>query len=229
LEGREVTEQPDNLSGLISAAGAAKMTPEFIEQEIDTRVGKLIVESVDKALRTWSDTGKLIEKAIEDALRVDRLDLPSYGATVTAMLKLQLEATVAPLVAGKLAEDMAELLKLAPKEIKLSEIAAEMLKGREGEYGELITVFVERTEYGSAWIYLDETVRPRSEKHRFDYQLLLGQDGRIASATLKERDIKSTTRIGRSYGIDQRIRAWYACGSIIELDEDYVSVGLGDY
>lgn len=121
------------LTNLISSAVAAKMTPDFIEKEVNSRVDKLIVESVDRALRGYSDTAKLIEKAVQDALRVDHLDLPSYGAIVTQMLKTQIEARVAPLIAGRLAADMDELLGLAPKEVKLSEIADQMREQHEGK------------------------------------------------------------------------------------------------
>jgi len=224
-------EKEGGLHSLISSAVAAKMTPAFIEKEIDSRVEKLIVESIDRALRTYSDTGKLIEQAITDALKVDRIDLPSYGNTVTGILKVQIEERVSGLIAGRLADDMAELLNLAPAEIKLSQIADEMRKRHEGEgYGEVITVIVERNDYGSTWVYLDEeAVRSERDKYRCDYRLLIGQDGKIASATLKERDIKTPHHIGRGYGLDQKIRAFYACGTTITIDEDAVLTGVGDY
>lgn len=221
-----------DLSHLISAAVAAKMTPDFIGKEVDARVGKLIVDSIDQALRTYSDTGKLIQQAVADALRVDRLDLPSYGSIVTTMLKAQIEATVAPLVAGRLAEDMQELLSLAPKHIKLSVIAEKMLEFRrdDGEaWGEVITVEVERTDYGSAWVYLDEE---RHYDHRAQYdakhRLLVSKDGTISSAYIGNRQSTDKSHVGRSYGLDQLIRAWVACGTVIELDEDFVSVSIGD-
>jgi hypothetical protein len=220
-----------DLSGLISSAVAAKMTPDFIEKEVNTRVEKLIVESIDRALRTYSETGKLIEKAVEDALRVDRLDLPAYGNLVAGMVKAQIEAKVAPLIAGRLAEDLDELLKLAPKEVKLSEIAAEMCKRHEGEgYGDVITVIVEHNDYGSTWVYLDqEEVHEAGDKHRCDFRLLIGSDGKISSATLREHDIKSSRHFGSSYGLEQRIRAYFACGTTIILDEDAVVTSVGDY
>lgn len=221
----------DNLTNLISAAVAAKMTPDFIEKEVDARVEKLVVESVDKALRTWSDTGKLIEKAIEDALRVDRLDLPTYGNVVAAMVKAQVEAKVAPLIAGRLAEDIDELLKLAPATVKLSEIAADMLKRHDDDaYGEVITVIVEQSEYGSTWVYLDEDqVYDERNKYRCDYRLLIGKDGKISSATLREHDIKSSKHFGTSYGLEQKLRAYFACGTVIEIDEDRIVTSAGDY
>lgn len=220
-----------DLSGLISSAVVAKMTPEFIEKEVNTRVEKLIIESIDKALRTYSKTGAMIDKAIGDALRVDRLDLPTYGNVVAGMVKAQIEAKVAPLIAGRLAEDLDELLNLAPKEVKLSEIAAEMCKRHEGQgYGGVITVIVEHNDYGSAWVYLDgEHVYDERNKYRCDYRLLIGKDGKISDATLREHDIKSSKHFGSSYGLEQKIRAYFACGTTIILDEDAVITSVGDY
>ena len=222
-------ETDASLGSLISAAVAAKLTPEFIEKEVNTRLEKLVIESVDRALRSFSDTGKLIEKAVEEALRVDRIDLPSYGITVAAMVKAQIEATVSDLVAGRLAQDMDELLNLAPKEIKLSKIAEDMIASRDG-YGPAITVIVDQNEYGSSWVYLDEGQhRAAREKNRCEYRLLIGKDGKIATAYINDSDIKSTKVIGRAYGLAQKIRAYYACGTTIILDEDAVVTSVGDY
>jgi hypothetical protein len=218
-----------DLSTLISDAVATKMTPEFIEKEVATRVDKLIVESVDRALRSYSDTGKLIEKAVEDALKIERLDLPSYGSIVTQMLKAQLEATVAPLVAGRLAADMEELLKLAPKEVKLSEIAGFMRESHDGDsYGDVITVIVERSEYRSTWIYLDEEAHyERRDKYKCRHSILLSEDGTISSARTSERDVGKSW-IGRAHGLEQKLRAYVACGTKIVIDEDHVVTSVGD-
>jgi hypothetical protein len=220
-----------DLNNLISAAVAAKMTPDFIDKEVATRVDKLIVESIDRALRSYSETGKLIEKAIEDALRVDRIDLPSYGSTVLSILKAQIEAVVAPLVAGQLAKDMEEVLHLAPKEVKLSQIADEMRKRHEGEgWGPVITVEVERTEYGSAWVYLDEREHYEDRaQHKAEHRLLVGKDGVISGGWIGGRPMQDGAYVGRSYGLAQKIRAYVACGTKIILDEDAVVTSVGDY
>lgn len=217
------------MSNLIADAVARKLTPEFIDQEIDTRVSKLVVEAVDKALRSWSDTGKLIETAIENSLRVDRLDLPSYGSTVTAILKAQIEARVSDLVAGRLAEDMDDLLKLAPKTVKLSEIAADMIRNRDG-YGEVITVIVEQTEYGRVRVYLDEhEVHEERDRRRAQICLSVDKEGKISSATLDDRDLNTTKVLGNRYGLAQKVRAYYAAGTVIEIDEHSVVTSIGDY
>src|SRR4051812_21254874 len=113
-----------NLGDAISRAVAAKLSTDFIEKEVNTRVDKLVADAVASALSSYSETGKLITEAVKDALKVDRLDLPSYGATVSAMLKEQIQAKVSGMVAGQLAAGMDELLRLAPVEVKLSAIAA---------------------------------------------------------------------------------------------------------
>jgi hypothetical protein len=220
-----------DMTNLIGAAVAAKMTPDFIEKEVATRVDKLIVESIDKALRSYSDTGKLIEKAVEDALRVDRLDLPAYGETVKAILQAQIEARVAPLVAGQLAADMDELLGLAPKAVKLSAIADSMRQAHEGEgYGPVITVIVEETRYGSRWLFLDDEHHHEvRDKYKCKHRLMIADDGRITGGWINDKDTKASGWIGRSYGLEQKLRAYIACGTVIELDEDYVSTSVGDY
>lgn len=220
-----------DLSHLISAAVTAKMTPDFIEKEVDARVSKLIVESIDKALRSYSDTGKLIEKAVEDALRVDRLDLPAYGETVKAILKAQIEARVAPLVAGQLSADMDELLGLAPATVKLSAIADSMRQAHEGEgYGPVITVIVEDTRYGSRWLFLDDEHHHEvRDKHKCRHRLMIADDGKIRGGWVDDKDTSGKGWLGRSYGLAQKLRAYIACGTVIELDEDFVSTSVGDY
>ncbi len=220
-----------SFSDLITKAVAERMTPDFIEKAVLERVDKLIVGSIDDALRNYSDTGQLIKKAVMAALRVDNLDLPSYGDTIIKILKVQIEATVADLVAGRLAADMERLLCLAPKTIKLSEIAAGMLERSDPEFvGDAITVIVEKTEHGSTWVYLDEQqVYDIGEKYRAEVRLLISQEGTIASATINGTDQKAVTTVGRSYGLDQLIRAYSACGTVIEIDEEFVIIGKGDY
>lgn len=222
-----------NLGDLISQAVAAKLDAAFVQKEVDTRVGKLVVEAVDNALRSYSPTGKLISEAVGNALRVADLDLPAYGTTVAAILKAQIESRVAELVAGRLAADMDELLSLAPKEVKLSEIAKLMIKERHDSdaYGEVITVLVEQSEYGYTSIYLDEERHHSGARAKYEcrHMIALDKEGVIFNATVDKRDLKNVQTLGRSYGIAQRLRAYVACGTKIIVDEDDVRTGVGDY
>ncbi|NBN62819.1 hypothetical protein [Pannonibacter tanglangensis] len=219
-----------NLGEAISRAVAAQLNPEFIEAVINKKVTQLITEAVEQSLRSYSDTGKLIQTKVAEALQVNDLDLPSYGHAVSAMLKAQIEAKVSDLISGQLAADMDELLGLAPKEIKLSQIAADMLELHDEGYGEVITVIVGDDKYSSRWIYLHEyEALPESRKHSCMHKLLINSDGRIVSATIDHVDTKRTKTIGRSYGLAQKLRAYVACGTRIIIDEDAVVTSVGDY
>jgi len=221
-----------NLTNLISSAVAARLDSDFIEKEIQTRVDKLITESIDRALRTYSETGKLIEKAVEDSLRVERIDLPSYGVTVAKMVKAAVEHHVADIVQGRLKQDVEELLHLAPKTVKLSEIAEMMLEQHkgDGEYGEVTTFIIGESSYKSRWFYLDdEKVIKERDKYSCKYRLLVGDDGIISSVFIGESKASPDRWIGRSYGFEQRLRAFVACGTVIEFDTEYPCTTVGDY
>jgi hypothetical protein len=221
-----------DFSTLIADAVAAKMTPDFIEKEVNSRVEKLIVECIDKSFRSYSDTAKQVEEAVTAALKVDRLDLPSYGDMVTRMIKSQVEEVVSPIVAGRLAEDVEELLKLAPKEIKLSEIADDMRKKHEGEdkWGPVITIIADESTYGSRWLYLDDDQHyDEHEKHRCQHKLLLSDDGTINGGWIDKNELSTSNWFGRHYGLSQRLRAYIACGTKITFDIDDVVTSVGDY
>jgi len=221
-----------NLTNLISNAVAARLDGDFIEKEIQTRVDKLIVESIDRALRTYSETGKLIEKAVEDALRVQSVDLPSYGSTVCKMVTAAIEHHVSDVVSCRLKQDIEELLHLAPKTVKISEIAELMLENHKGDgaYGEVTTFIIGEMSYKSRWLYLDdENVIDEKDKYSCKYRLLVGDDGLISTAYIGERSVKSSNWIGRSYGFEQRLRAYVACGTKLEFDTDYPCTTVGDY
>ena len=217
-----------SLADFINRGVAAKLDTAFTQKAIDARVDKLVEQAIDDALRSYSKTGEMIKKAVEKALRVDRLDLPSYGQVVLAILKTQIEAIVAPLAAGKLAEDMEALLKLAPQEIKLSEIAGHMLEEKHDAYGEAITVIVEHTDYDWVNVYLDEEqVHENRDKYRCRHHLAIGKDGKLISLKVDGRDFKDTQHFGRAWGVGQRLRAYYACGTRIIVDEQEVCTSVG--
>ncbi len=216
---------------LINKAVAETMTPEFVKAQVATRVEKLVVEAVDAALRSYSDIGKQIKEAVAASLEVNDLNLPSYGLLVTGMIEQQVKDHAGALIDARLAEDIRDLLNIAPAEIKLSEIAKDMIKDRHDDgYGEVITVMVHHNEYGSTWLYLDEEEhRTERDKYQCRHSLLLNEDGTISSATIDKRDLKNTQHIGRCWSLGNKIRAYYAAGTKIILDEDAVVTSVGDY
>lgn len=216
---------------LINKAVAETMTPEFVKAQVATRVEKLVTEAIDDALRSYSDIGKQIKEAVAASLKVNDLNLPSYGLLVTGMIEQQVKDHAGALIDARLAEDIRDLLNIAPAEIKLSEIAKDMIQGRHDDgYGEVITVMVHHNEYGSTWLYLDEEEhRTERDKYQCRHSLLLNEDGTISSATIDKRDLKNTQHIGRCWSLGNKIRAYYAAGTKIILDEDAVVTSVGDY
>src|SRR5690606_17259311 len=173
-----------------------------------------------------------IKEAVEASLKVNDLNLPSYGLLVTGMIEKQVKDHASALIDARLAEDIRDLLNIAPAEMKLSAIAKEMIDGQHGGdgYGEVITVIVEHNEYGSTWLYLDEEQHHSDrDKHQCRHSLFLSKDGTISAARIDKRDLKDTEHIGRSWGLGDIIRAYYAAGTRIILDEDAVVTSVGDY
>ncbi len=238
------TTPPPSFADLVQSSLNAAVTPERIAEKVNAHVEKAVDEAIADALRSWSDTGKAIAGALKNSLRVDELNLPAYGHVVTEILSRQIQARVSEVVAGKLAEDMERLLSLAPKRAKLSELVAELL----GDDGERYEVYcrIEWSEYSSAWVYLSQE-KP-SNKYEYDVRLLIGlpkkgddyacgevAEGKICSGTVKGSDLGKDVRFGWGtehkkqgtkfdcwFGFEQKILAMYACGTVIEIDEDAV-------
>lgn len=235
----KVAELP--FAQLMREAVAAAMTPERVAARVNGHVEKLVDDTIRSALGKWSGTGKQIEEAVQEALRVERLDLPSYGHTVARMLEAQVEARVAEVVEAKLKADMNALLKLAPKRVRLSEMVADLL-GDEDDGPSEIGFKVDWGEFRSVDVCFHPDTSP-TRKYDFETRLHIwlpkavdayarGEtpEGTISSGTVSGSDLKKDVRFGygttrtehfgRWFGFGQRVLAMYAVGTVIELDED---------
>lgn len=212
-----------DLNTLVIEAVAATVTPELIRDKVQKHVDDIIKDALKESLSSYSETGKMIKAAIGKALRVQDIDLPDYGFMVTQMVGALVKEHAAELIQGTLATDMAELLSIAPKTIKLSQIAKDMMDEIDDDSSG-ITVHLESPGSSSAssrWLSLDPT--PDKNPHSCDVRLLVGNDGVILAGWLGEKkDLKTTKSFGNFYGLEQKIRAYYACGTVIEFDEGYV-------
>lgn len=226
-------EEPD-LSGLVMAALARTMTPEKVEAMVSEAVDRLVAASIREAFE-WGDTRKQIKAAIGDSLRVSSLDIPAYGDLIRGLVRKAVEARVSGAVAAKLAEDMDEILSLAPKTAKLSELVAVVLEEAKESAsiecdcpGEVrIWLLVEDRGHGYRHIYLHPGPAPtdkytgRSVKHSAAYRFDLTPEGVIYHASIRGHDPKAGGLLGRLYKSDALIRAYYACGTVIEVDEEF--------
>jgi hypothetical protein len=231
-----MTKEPSDLDlqTLFATAMEEAPAPEKVKPLIQAQVEKLIEETIKTSMRSWGEVGKSIEVAVQEAMKVQNLSLPSYGSMVSAMVAQQIEERASELVAGRLKKDIEELLNLTPKKIRLSEIAAEMLEGNscDYQYTPLITVIAE--EWGGGWcVYLDENEHfDEGEKYRSSVRIIVNKDGFIVSGTTSDykgtNDLKRSKDFGRCYMLDQKVRSWYACQTQIEIDIDDCILEKGD-
>ena len=228
--------------------------PEVVKEIVEKRVSKAVEDAIDNAMRSYSPFGKDLEKKIQEALSIQNLNLPQYNSMIGSMIEKLVTGHVSELIEGRLKKDLAELLKLAPKTIKLSEIVDEMRRGHEGDggYGEVVTCHIERDDersevFGPYWIvYLDETEHlDWSSRKRAQYAIHLThglkgdknqpnediQTGHIYHITQGSHTLTGQGRFpaGKPHGLGERLMALYAAESIIGINEDDVDVTVGDY
>lgn len=210
----------DDLNQLVVNAVTATCTPDYLKDKVQKHVDDLVKDALREALSSYGPTGKLIKEAVAKALQFNDLDLPDYSLMVAQMVRASVEQHTSTLIAEKMAEDVADMLSLAPKTIKLSEIVAGMFEDNH-ELDEVHCELDPPSEYGSRWLSLSpERV---SSSHSADVRVLINKDGKIAAGWLAQKDLKTTKSFGNFYGLEQKIRAYYACGTVIELDEDNVT------
>jgi hypothetical protein len=249
--------EPGTFAGLVQAALNAAVTPEKIDAKVTQHVEKAVDEAIAEAMRSWSDTGKTVRAALVDALRVNGLNLPSYGHAVAAIVERQIQARVSEVVSAKLAKDMEDLLTLAPKRVKLSELVAELLGGEDEDPCHCdgpprVYCTVEWSEYASVRIYLSKEKPDRPYNSDIEIMISLPKkagdyprgevpEGPIFLGKVKGSDLKKDVRFGygtnaakqgvefgRWFGFEQKILAMYACGTVIEVDEGAVVTERGD-
>lgn len=228
------------LDTLVHEAVINTVTPDYIQGKVQQQVDRLVDEAIRDSLRSYSDTGKAIKEAVAESLRLKTsLDLPDFASVVTDILERQVKARVAEVVQAKLTQDMEDLLSLAPKRVKLSELVAELLGDDEERYSVFCKV---KWDVRFVDVYLDEDKQNRDRdtniqftihlpKRADDYENGETPEGPISFGTVKGRDLKKTTsfgfskeqvEFGRLYQLEQKVLAMYACGTIIEIDEDDV-------
>ncbi|HVY60766.1 MAG TPA: hypothetical protein VHF22_03895, partial [Planctomycetota bacterium] len=199
-------------ANLVQDALNAAVTPERIREKVDQHVNRAVDEAISEAMRSWSETGKVMREAIADSLRVHRLDLPSYGRTVAAIVERQIQARVAEVVAAKLAKDLDDLLHLAPKHVRLSELVAELLgpveaDGCHCEGLPRVYCHLEWSEYRGCTVYLSKETpaRPRDAdveiyislpKKVDEYKRDEAIEGTILLGRVKGTDLKRDVRFG---------------------------------
>lgn len=224
---------PQNLTDFILAEVHRQTSEEAIRALVEKQIGGVIQRSVEGAFRSFGHVGQQIEKAVTNALQIgDTLDIPGYGNMVMAVLRAKMDEVLSPLVNERLAAEMTEILKLAPKEIRLSELVEKMIEecDRQDRRGSSVTCIVDESGSsltpGYRWIYLDQ--ERQKSKHSCEAQIGVDPGGKIYHLVIDRKDAKTTVVLGAYEEWKRQLFAAYCCGSTLIVDEDAVDTGIGD-
>lgn len=220
-----------SLAAFIVAEVQKQSGEDAVRAVVEKKVAALVVEAIDSAFR-WGDTRKQIEEAVKASLAIDRpLDLPTHGAMIMAILRQKIDAQVHELVAAKLDEEMNQILGMAPKEVKLSDIVELMREDidEHDRHGTHMTCIIEESDYsaGNFHIYLD----PKEDVRKYDcnLQMYVENNGKIFSLKSSGKDPKTSIVMGYQYAYQRLPLAAYCCGAKFIVDTQHPNTGIGDF
>lgn len=230
-----MSEPATNLADFITAEVHRQASGDAIRKLVETGIEKLIADTVRSAF-SFGDLRKQLADAVNDSLRIDGpLGLPGYGTMVMAMLRQSMDAIVSDIVKDRLEVEAREILKLAPKEVKLSEII-EVMKNEEDEserFGTWATCIVEESDAvpGYLHIYLDPLDVESRRRGHIGYQaynapgknlaavkVSVDPDGKIYALTVDAKDAKTTISMGVLEPWKRTLFALYAAGGKLDVD-----------
>lgn len=221
-----------NLNDFIVAEVHKQTSEPAIQALVEKKIAETVADAVKRSMESYGDVGKQIHKVVSTALDIgDRLDVPSYGNMVMAVLRKQMDEVLQPLVTEKLAKEMNDILGLAPKELKLTDVVKAMMSEIEvsDRYGTYATCLVEESENVSG--YLRIAIDPEEKKRQYECALQLGvtTTGEIYSLSIDKKDAKTTVRMGYLPTYQKMVFAAYCCGSKFIVDNPEPDTGVGDF
>jgi hypothetical protein len=231
------TGPTSELSEFIVAEVHRQTSEDKLRALVDKKIGEAIDGAIDTAFRSYGNIYKQIEQVVQQALdiREYQLDVPAYGNMVMALLRGKLDETLSESINKRLSEEMAEILTIAPKELKLSKVVDAMVgdQDQSDRYGTSVTCIVEAAFpdsdilEGYQRIYLDEA--DNEQPRQCDVSLVVNREGVITDLAVNGQDVKTAIRMGGTWGWKKSIFAAYCSGSKFIVDEDMISPGIGDY
>lgn len=221
-----------SLQDFILTEVARKASEENIRTLIEKKIDEAIRGAVDDAFRSYGSVYKQIQTAVGEALSIgDKIDVPAYGVMVMNLLREKLDASLSDMLRGKIAADMDELLKIAPREIKFSDVIASMIdhaKEMGSGWGK-IAVFVDESDYSESCYHVGiDPDGDQRKRYDCDTQFYVDAEGKISSLTVNRRDVSKVIGIAPYWSYQKMIFSAYACGSKLIMDEIEPSLEYGD-
>jgi len=157
----------------------------FIEEKIKKTLEKTISELIEESLKSWSDFGKGIKSSIEEALKIEKLDLelPEYNQLVSNWIIEMVNNTIITDSKKQIEENIKKFFKpLEKDEYKISEIIEEFKKTimEDEDYCEGEITFIEGenlTLSCPSYIYFYFDEEPNKSKYSCDYSFGINEKG----------------------------------------------------
>lgn len=202
----------------------------FIEAQIKSAIEKTVKETIESCLRSYSDTGKLIEEKMKKALSLGATDwsLPEYNQLVATWVMDMVNKTL--IVEGKaqIEKNLIEFFKpLEKNEWNISEIIEKFREdlSEDGEHGEItFLVKVDNTPREYVDFYFDK----EEGKDRFEcrYSLRVNKSG-IWAANI-DGDEAGKMKSPCLYGFDSFLFQLFATKAKVIDDSDCVETYYGE-
>ncbi|MBB2698915.1 UNVERIFIED_ORG: hypothetical protein GGI66_003592 [Rhizobium esperanzae] len=220
------------LADFVVAEVHRQTSQDSIRAMVDKKIASVISDTVDSAFR-FGEIRKQIETAIKEALHLrEPLDVPAYGTMVMALLRQKLDEHLGQLVNEKLAAEMEDILSIAPKELKLTEVLEALFNDvdEHDRYGSHITCVIEdsssRLTSGYYWISIDP--EERQDKYSCELRFGVTPTGEIFSLSINKKDASKTIVMGGMDKYQKMIFSAYCCGTKFIIDDFDPSTGIGD-
>lgn len=223
----------ENLRNSVIEEINRQATEENVQRLVEKKISEAIEYSINDAFKSWGEVGKQIDTAIKQSLQIsDRMDIPSYGVMVMAVLRQKLDERVNTLISNRLDEEMNEILSIAPRELKFSSLVEAVVERASEDmadrYGSSITCIVEHRDSPYDWyeVWLDEA--EDTEKSDCEIRFTVSRDGTVLSCHIDGRDPKKSVSMGAMWGYQKMLFGAYCCGSKIIMDNLDPATGIGD-
>lgn len=223
---------PDNLADFIVAEVHKQTGEAALRTLVEKRIGEAVSEAVRRSMETYGDIGKQIHKVVVASLDIgERLDVPAYGNMVMALLRVKMDEALQPLVTERLAKEMDDILSLAPKELKLTDVVKAMLEDIEidDRHGTYATCLVEDSSTSKGYVSIELDPEEGKKKYSCALRFAITPTGEIYSLAVDGKDAKNTVRMGYLPAYQKMVFAAYCCGSKFIIDNDEPDTGIGDF
>lgn len=155
----------------------------FIEEQVKKQLQETIKGAVEQSLRSYSDFGKSIEKALKESITGGKFDFPDYNQLVSNWVMDIVNNTLISEGKAQITKNLEEFFKpLEKSEWLLSEIVSkyiEHIRENEDEESGELTIIVDKDKHHLTkeyWdVYLDS--KPNKSKYNCNIALRINETG----------------------------------------------------